>query len=1117
MSEKEPASNVNADEGKTPKEITAERVAKVKPKSLKQISQEIAVRHRFVPYEKETINDEGFALTGSALKEYTISRNLDNSLPDLSINKVQGKRIHQVFNDLNKSYKFIGAALRNNSSMISDPEEISSIPRSTKVHVTPEISSKLGFTFTDNNPKEKFITAKWINLTPVLAPISFSAPDNPVLIAIEQHLAHVNLETESGGETEEYSLSPLSELEDSGNAGSDIAARIDELLKRLEEGGTEGEVYPLDLKSKRQTNLYQSLGSKYERPLNYSPADAIAYYDFYDLKLAWDPLWTYCKKVSDQSLEYSMPKVMVNFHEDINIVVWNKYCQGIEKLGGDWKEIERKTAFALIYYIFYKMLNDKLDSTLAYNDVTLEELIKITGWNGAWNEYYSLVRLINQQGVFSMQAAEQKKQDMLEKHNTSKSSIVNDILIVANEEHEIKTLYFGTPSTLGYPAKVFAPGSINYGLLVNYRQQWIPESWQVGELVQTIPLTPKESRRYTKKTIVSHKRSRKEIDNSLSIRKTDDTTNNRAESQIVQRAQESTSFDATTSGGFDVEIYEIGANANGSNTFKTTARNDSSESKRKMRQAVAKSAREFRNEHRIEVQIDESTRIEEFSENVISNPNDEITVTYLFYELQRQFSVTEALHNIQSVVLVANEVPSWDEIDWDWIKRHDWILKRCLMDDSFQPALDFVLEGKDALEIKLSALLQRKDDLSKLVESARIAVDSLATKSDLTNEELNMLSEILYTTIGKDDPLIKDVFDFLYGIDEGLKIEEYEHRVEGAVERLDRIEKMIKSKQDELSMQRNALDRAITEYNKVVLENHIKIRQVDRLIDHLRDNILYYMKAIWSHEPPDQRYLRLFNHEVPFWGYPDDDMDILVRVRSSSGTIDDILPGSPYEIILPPPDPQKEKKRKLVEIADIENLLGFKGNYMIFPLRVQSYVTAYMAQDFVGGLFDYRENEEEDLLSTSIEELINADRQPVPAGMSIQTYAVDPDPNGSISVHSLNDALNYIESHKGIRVPVEVKAKLNDLLEKGTLSPHSTPQRIIVPSNSLYIEALPGKHPILEDFKLRHRMIDVQKAIAEHKSMELENIRAEARLRGLDLSDKDIDQLIRIEGVDTDD
>jgi hypothetical protein len=812
-----------------------------------------------------------------------------------------------------------------------------------------------------------------------------------------------------------------------------------------------------------------------------------------------------------------MPKVMVNFHEDINIVVWNKYCQGIEKLGGDWKEIERKTAFALIYYIFYKMLNDKVDSTLAYNDVTLEELIKITGWNGAWNEYDSLVRLINQQVVFSMHAAEQKKQDMLEKHNNSKSSIVNEVLIVANEENEIKTIYFGTPSTLGYPKKVFAPGSINYGLLVNYRQQWIPESWQVGELVQTIPLTPKESRRYTKKMIVSQKRSRKEMDNSLSIRKTDDTTNNRAESQIVQRAQESTSFDATTSGGFEVEIYEIGANANGSNTFKTTAQNDSSESKRKMRQAVAKSAREFRNEHRVEVQIDDSTSVEEFSENVISNPNDEITVTYLFYELQRQFSVTEALHNVQSVILVANEVPSWDEIDWEWIKRHDWILKRCLMDDSFQPALDFVLEGKDALEIKLRALLQRKDDLSKLVESARIAVDTLAVKSDLTNEELNMLSEILYTTIGKDDPLIKDVFDFLYGIDEGLKIEEYEHRVEGAVERLDRIEKMIRSKQDELSMQRNALDRAITEYNKVVLENHNKIRQVDRLIDHLRDNILYYMKAIWSHEPPDQRYLRLFNHEVPFWGYPDDDMDILVRVRSSSGTIDDILPGSPYEIILPPPDPQKEKKRKLVEIADIENLLGFKGNYMIFPLRVQSYVTAYMAQDFVGGLFDSRENEEEDLMSTSIEELINGYRQPAAAGMSIQTYAVDPDPNGSISVHSLNDALNYIESHKGIRVPVEIKAKLNDLLEKGTLSPQSTPQRIIVPTNSLYIEALPGKHPILEDFKLRHRIIDVQKAIAEHKSMELENIRAEARLRKLDLSDKDVDQIIRIESGDTDD
>ena len=32
---------------------------------------------------------------------------------------------------------------------------------------------------------------------------------------------------------------------------------------------------------------------------------------------------------------------------------------------------------------------------------------------------------------------------------------------------------------------------------------------------------------------------------------------------------------------------------------------------------------------------------------------------------------------------------------------------------------------------------------------------------------------------------------------------------------------------------------------------------------HVKENILYYMQAIWSHEPPDQRFFRLYNIDVP--------------------------------------------------------------------------------------------------------------------------------------------------------------------------------------------------------------------------------------------------------------
>ena len=51
---------------------------------------------------------------------------------------------------------------------------------------------------------------------------------------------------------------------------------------------------------------------------------------------------------------------------------------------------------------------------------------------------------------------------------------------------------------------------------------------------------------------------------------------------------------------------------------------------------------------------------------------------------------------------------------------------------------------------------------------------------------------------------------------------------------------------------------------------------------------------------------------------------------------------------------------------------------------------------------------------------------------------------------------------------------------------------VIVPTSSLYIEALVGTHPLLEDFKLLHRALDVKKVQAEVRHAELENIRLAA-------------------------
>jgi len=60
---------------------------------------------------------------------------------------------------------------------------------------------------------------------------------------------------------------------------------------------------------------------------------------------------------------------------------------------------------------------------------------------------------------------------------------------------------------------------------------------------------------------------------------------------------------------------------------------------------------------------------------------------------------------------------------------------------------------------------------------------------------------------------------------------------------------------------------ALTEtYAKALAENFNQRMQILRLRTHIKQNIFYCMQAIWSHEPPDQGFLRLHETPVPTFG-----------------------------------------------------------------------------------------------------------------------------------------------------------------------------------------------------------------------------------------------------------
>src|SRR5262249_10180749 len=131
----------------------------------------------------------------------------------------------------------------------------------------------------------------------------------------------------------------------------------------------------------------------------------------------------------------------------------------------------------------------------------------------------------------------------------------------------------------------------------------------------------------------------------------------------------------------------------GDNTTWITRDADASsqETKREFHEAVLKAAQEFKDERKLEVET-KTTSEEETTDSVeLTNPNDELTVTYLFYELQRRYRVSEHIHRLTPVVLVAMEVPNPNREEIDKVLlAHSWIINRVLLDDRYRPALDYL-------------------------------------------------------------------------------------------------------------------------------------------------------------------------------------------------------------------------------------------------------------------------------------------------------------------------------------------------------------------------------------------------------------------------------------------
>jgi hypothetical protein len=674
-----------------------------------------------------------------------------------------------------------------------------------------------------------------------------------------------------------------------------------------------------------------------------------------------------------------------------------------------------------------------------------------------------------------------------------------------------------------YPFRHFAASpqyrSVNFGLLVTYKQIWTLKAYQVGELVSTIPLAPDEERKYSRRTLRKTKRAVQEVESRYERRTGETESRSRVEAEIIHRATAKTNFSLSSTGtvsygagggggggGDEGSGGGMGVSSSNTTTFSRDVEKHSSTVKKEFNEAIRKATEEIKSERKTEILTEETFEEEVTQSGVIRNPNNQITCTYLFYELQRRIGIEEKLHGLQSVVLVAQEVPAASELTHAWLIRHDWILSRVLLDPSYAPALGYVSTTLISDDVALREMREGLFRQRKLVEELK---QDLADRRVLAGLRYAALQKQIERTAESSEgggglfggivggiggivggvPVVGDIvegaLDMVTGAGEVSQADQLrEGAARDAYEREQREEQDLASRVMSATSTLEAMQRDYTERLSRYLS---QLGQVHRLIDHIWQNILYYMQAIWAHQPHDHLYLRLKDVPVPVF-----EKDKSRTIKVNPAVLDAAADLSAIDTkwvhatrrlgVKQPPvsEADKIKTVPLSQVADLYRPLGAWCNYLVFPMFEANPITELMMEPYVK--------------------------------LAEGEYGVsDPDPIGNMTLDEFADYVCCLKKHYEEKDrPEEFEKRKPELREalKKLLQASRREEDIVIPcEDGLYIEALPGAHSVMEQFKQLHRIIDVKSAQADLRGKELNNIRRAEMILQEDLADPDIESV----------
>lgn len=653
-----------------------------------------------------------------------------------------------------------------------------------------------------------------------------------------------------------------------------------------------------------------------------------------------------------------------------------------------------------------------------------------------------------------------------------------------------------------YVFNYFVPGSVNFGLMETTRTNFYSMGMEPTRCVSTFPLAPGETFEFSYKSETTQSLNEKRLEKTLRETNFENQKTTKSEVTAMAKVTQALELQAGGDGGLNFGIVNINAQA----SAKNNSAQERQKTNKRILEGVSKVEKKLHNETHISFDTTSNFEEEVSTKRTISNPNNELTVTYILYELERRYRVSTNMQRAEPVIAVALDMPAPHEINEIFIMRYSSIFRDVLLSSDFEGALDFVEDGLSADLARIEIAKATHEKQSRLYDTSEASALELAQMVKSHRERVTSYSNHAIDAEEREDTA-GDIFGAimsgglteLFGDDnDGKSPEYYQAKADNAEKALNYLTSEYEAKVRHMRSAEDGLNQASKALSDLMVEKSRKDILIAQFILHLKDNIFHYMHEIWKREHKDKRFFSLYDMEVPF--FPASDTNYRLRRPQPGDKFQAPIPGlrrdaNPYVLEFdaptPPSDQSDVPRRKLADIADLDSPLGFRGNFAIFPLRECCLITDVMLHSYFDEYFGTKDPATN--RSYTAKDLIAYAKEAWNFKYSSAT-SPDADPTPFLS---------EIE-----------KQELAQLIERLSLTNPGGEIETLFHTGQVYLDALVGENTLLEPFKRAHREHDQNKVQEEVRKARLENLRFAARLAQDQplLDDPDVDKRTEIIG-----